>query len=348
MTKIVDFGQVQSVAITVLVDNRADLIVKSTDAVRRYTDEPLLAEHGFAALIELDGPYEEGGKGEKGKGERADERHAGMRILWDAGMTRVALMENMRRMRIDPATISKIALSHGHGDHTAAVTEVVEAAAVRPEPRKWEAGATLDEIRAWVSGRRVPVVAHPAVFRERWGIGKDGSRYGPLLPPPRAAWEAAGAEVILCEGPYPLGPGCWTTGFVPRLSFEGAGRSSTRAYREGDAFLQDDLEDDQAIAIHVAGKGLIVLAGCAHAGIVNTVRHAQAISGVERVWAILGGFHLAPAEDEEIARTIDAIVEIGPAMVVPAHCTGFKAICEFARRMPEQFVPGVVGTTYLF
>jgi 7,8-dihydropterin-6-yl-methyl-4-(beta-D-ribofuranosyl)aminobenzene 5'-phosphate synthase len=334
MDKIKNLSHTQTATITVLVDNRADLIVKSTDTVRRYTEEPLLAEHGFAALIEL--------------GDRSDRSDAGVRILWDAGMTHIALLENMRRMQIDPATIDVIALSHGHGDHTAAMAEVIKAMGVLPEPRKWEADATLEEIREWTQGRRVPLVAHPAAFRERWGIGKDGSRYGPVLPPPRAEWEAVGAQVILSEGPYQLGPGCWTTGFVPRLSFEKAGRSSTRAYREGDAFLQDDLEDDQAIAIHVAGKGLVVLAGCAHSGIVNTVRYARQISGVERVWAILGGFHLAPADDDEIAQTIDAIAEIGPAMVVPSHCTGFRAICEFSRRMPEQFVLGVVGTTYLF
>ncbi len=92
----------------------------------------------------------------------------------------------------------------------------------------------------------------------------------------------------------------------------------------------------------------MVVSGCAHAGIVNTVCYAQEISGVEKVWAILGGFHLAPAEEDEIKRTIDAIIEIEPRMVVPSHCTGFRAMAEFARRMPEQFVLGAVGTRYTF
>ena len=208
-------------------------------------------------------------------------------------------------------------------------------------------------LAVWISlGQRVPLVAHPAAFRERWGIRADGTRQGPGHPAPRAEWEALGAEVILSEGPYPLGPGCWTTGFVPRQSFEGSGAPSSRgyrrAYREGAAFLDDHLEDDQAIVAHVAGKGLVVLSGCAHRGIVNTVQRAREISGVERVWAILGGFHLAPASDETIARTIDAVIEIGPQMVVPSHCTGFRAIAEFARRMPEAFVLGTVGTWYFF
>jgi 7,8-dihydropterin-6-yl-methyl-4-(beta-D-ribofuranosyl)aminobenzene 5'-phosphate synthase len=328
LSGIEGFGRTRNVAVTVLVDNRADLIVKSTETVRRFTEEPLLAEHGFAALIDL--------------------QEIGVRVLWDAGMTPTALLANARRMEIDLSTIDAIALSHGHGDHTAAMTDAIRAIGVFPEGREWEAGATMDEIMAWTRARRVPLVAHPAAFRERWAIREDGTRYGPVQPPSRAEWEAAGAEVILSAGPYRLAPGCWTTGAVPRRSFEGMGTSSTRAYREGDTFLPDGLEDDQSIVLNIAGKGLVVLSGCAHAGIVNTVRYAQEIVGVDVVWAILGGFHLVPAEDDEIQRTIDAIVEMEPHMIVPSHCTGFRAMVEIARRMPEQFVLGAVGTTYLF
>jgi 7,8-dihydropterin-6-yl-methyl-4-(beta-D-ribofuranosyl)aminobenzene 5'-phosphate synthase len=328
MSKKANFGETQNVAITVLVDNRADLIVKSTDTVKYLDDTPLLAEHGFAALVDL--------------------KAIGVRILWDAGLTRTALLENIKRIKIDPATIDKIALSHGHEDHTAAVADVLRAMDLKPKSRKWEPGATPEEIRQWVAGRRVPVIAHPAAFRERWGIPTDGTKYGPVLPPPRAEWEALGAEVILPEGPYELGPGCWTTGSVPRLSFETSGVSSTEAYREGDAFIRDYIDEDQAIVVNVKDKGLVILSGCAHSGIVNTVNYARAISGVDEVWAILGGFHLAEAKDEEIRQTIDEIKRCQPRLIVPSHCTGFKAMCQFAVQMPDEFLPGVVGATYLF
>jgi 7,8-dihydropterin-6-yl-methyl-4-(beta-D-ribofuranosyl)aminobenzene 5'-phosphate synthase len=327
MATIENFGQTENVAVTVLVDNRADLIVESTETVKRYTEEPLLAEHGFSALIEL--------------------KEASVKVLWDAGVTRGALLENMRRMEIDPAAVDKIALSHGHSDHWAAMTEVIKAAAGRPSSREWDEDATMEEIRRWVEGRRVPLVAHPAAFRERWGVRKDGSKYGPAIAP-REEWEAAGAEIVLSEGPYELGPGCWITGTVPRRSFEQAGTPPRMAYREGDEFIRDYMDDDQSIVINVRDKGLVVIAGCAHSGIVNTVQYAREISGVERIWAILGGFHLAPAGDEEIRRTIDEIEAVKPAMVVPSHCTGFEAISRFASRMPDEFVLGVVGTTYLF
>jgi 7,8-dihydropterin-6-yl-methyl-4-(beta-D-ribofuranosyl)aminobenzene 5'-phosphate synthase len=328
MSRIEDFGETRDVSVTVLVDNRADLIVTSTETVKRFREKPLLAEHGFAALIDL--------------------KDAGIRILWDAGITTIALVENMERMEIDLSTIDKIALSHGHSDHRAAMTQVIKAASKPAAHREWEPEVSIDEILDQIKGWRVPLVAHPAAFRERWHIDKEGKKYGPGAPAPRAEWEAAGAEVILSEGPYQLGPGCWTTGTVPRLSFEKAGISGRRFYRDGETFERDRLEDDQATVLHVKDKGLVVLAGCAHSGIVNTVNHAREISGVDRVWAILGGFHLAPADEDEIERTIDEIEKLGPAMIVPTHCTGFRAISRFAERMPDAFVLGVVGTTYLF
>jgi 7,8-dihydropterin-6-yl-methyl-4-(beta-D-ribofuranosyl)aminobenzene 5'-phosphate synthase len=328
MPNLDEFGAVPRADVTVLVDNVADLLLRSTETVKRFTDQPLLAEHGFAALIDLP--------------------DVGTRVLWDAGITETALLENMRRMEIDPATIDALALSHGHGDHTAAVTAVLRAIDPLPRPKRWPVGTVPEEMQAYAQGRRVPVVTHAAAFRERWAQRDDGTRYGPVQPPPRGAWEAAGADVILAEAPTRLASGCWTTGPVPRCSFETAGSPPSRTYREGTAFPRDRIEDDQSLVLHVAGKGLVVVAGCAHSGIVNTVRYAQEISGVERVWAVLGGFHLAPAKPDEVQQTVDALREIGPALVSPSHCTGFEAIRQFAAQMPNAFVGGTVGTTFCF
>lgn len=327
MSESEGFGSTRDVEITVLVDNRSDLLLKSTETVKRFTDEPLLAEHGFAALVHL--------------------KAEGIRILWDAGMTHIALMENLRRMELDITEISTIGLSHGHGDHYTALPDVLSEISNRPSQREWPADTTAKEIDDWLARDRIPVVAHPAAFRERWGIGRDGKKYGPSVVP-RAQWEANGAAIVLSEGPFQFAPGCWTTGSVPRRSFETAGTPSRLAYREGEEFIRDYLDDDQSVVINVADKGLVVLTGCAHAGIVNTVVHAQEISGEERVWAILGGFHLAQAKEEEIERTIDAIEALQPQLVAPTHCSGFHAMARFEARMPEAFVVGAVGTSYLF
>ena len=116
------------------------------------------------------------------------------------------------------------------------------------------------------------------------------------------------------------------------------------AYRDNGEFIRDYLDDDQSVVINVEGKGLVVLTGCAHAGIVNTVTYAQELTGEDRVWAILGGFHLAQAKEEEIERTIDIIQALEPQLVAPTHCSGFHAMALFAARMPEAFV--VSSATY--
>jgi 7,8-dihydropterin-6-yl-methyl-4-(beta-D-ribofuranosyl)aminobenzene 5'-phosphate synthase len=328
MPTIENFGETQNVAITILVDNRSDLLAESTETVQRFTDAPLLAEHGFAALVHL--------------------KSSSAKILWDAGVTRVALPENLRRMKIDPATFDAIALSHGHGDHTAAISDVLHMMNLKPPARKWEATATEDEMARWVEGRRVSLIAHPAAFRERWNFANDGTRYGPVQPPPRGEWESFSAQIILSEKPYQLAPGVWLTGAIPHRSFETAGISATRRYREGNAFLPDQIEDDQAIVMNVKDKGLVVLSGCAHSGILNTVNYAREIGGVGEVWAIIGGFHLARAKDDEIQRTIAEIKSLQPKLIAPTHCTGFAAMAAFAAQMSDAFTQSLVGTTYLF
>jgi 7,8-dihydropterin-6-yl-methyl-4-(beta-D-ribofuranosyl)aminobenzene 5'-phosphate synthase len=327
MSAIDNFGAVKRASITVLVDNKADLIVQSDERVKYFEDAPLLAEHGFSALVRLDDAFT---------------------LLWDAGVSRVALVENLRRMHIDPAAIDKIALSHGHLDHYAAMTDVLTAMDLLTMDKEWQQQPDSAQVQQWVESHRKTLVAHPAAFRERWLQKDDGGLVGPFESPSRGAWEAAGVKLVLSADPYQLAPGCWTTGYVPRRSFEDSGRPKKLLYREGDAFLKDDLEDDQAVVINVTGRGLVVLSGCAHAGILNTVEYAREISGVEQVHSVIGGFHLARAEETEIQRTVNHLRSLNPRQLVPCHCTGLRALCQFALQMPGQFIEGVVGATYTF
>jgi len=328
VNEIPSFGTADRVAVTILVDNQANLIVKSTDNIVYFTKKPLLAEHGFAALIDVN------------DGER--------RILWDAGISRRALMENAARMEVDFTTIDAIVLSHGHGDHTGAVADVLDVVGRRNREREWPAGTAMADVDAWLDTQRLPIVLHPAALRELWGKDDEGKLHGPGLPPPTGTWEDLGAKIVCEEGPYRLADGFWTTGYVPRRSFEHSGRGTSTYYRDGDVLRRHDTEDDQALILNVAGKGLVVVSGCAHAGIVNTVRHAQEITGVDRVHAVIGGFHLARCEPDELEQTIAAFKGWAPTLISPSHCTGFGPICRFAAEMPGPFVPGVVGVTYRF
>jgi 7,8-dihydropterin-6-yl-methyl-4-(beta-D-ribofuranosyl)aminobenzene 5'-phosphate synthase len=328
MGRINTISSVTKVTLTVLVDNKADMIVDSSDTVQYFTEKPLLAEHGFSALIQP------GVSGES--------------ILWDAGGSDMALIENMRRMKLDFNTITKIALSHGHWDHYAAMTALLDQMQLAPKPKDWTEGVSEAELNAWLEKSQVPIIAHPAAFRERWLKKDDGTLKGPSVPPPQNRWKSAGAVIIHSENPYELAPGCWTTGHIPRQSFEESGRPKNRFYREGADFMPDDLDEDQAVVINLREKGLIVLSGCAHSGIVNTIEYARQFTGVERVHAILGGFHLARASEDEIEMTIAYIKGLQPTYIIPSHCTGFRASSQFARQVPDAFIEGVVGATYHF
>jgi 7,8-dihydropterin-6-yl-methyl-4-(beta-D-ribofuranosyl)aminobenzene 5'-phosphate synthase len=324
----IDIGSVDQVSLTVMVDNKADLIVESSEQVKYFTKVPLLAEHGFSVLIRLD--------------------NKGSAILWDAGVSKVALLENFRRMKIDVTSIHKIALSHGHLDHYAAMTDVLEALDILPEDKEWGATVKAEEVETWIEASRIPIVAHPAALRERWWVNDKGNFVGPFFPPPEQEWQALGAKIALSEEPYRLDNGCWTTGYIPRVSFEKSGRSEKLRYRKGSDFHPDDLEEDQAIVINIEGKGLVVLSGCAHSGIVNTIAYAMSFSKIDTIYAVIGGFHLARASDDEIDQTIEYFREVKPSFIIPCHCTGLHAISRFAQEFPDQFIEGVVGTTYLF
>jgi 7,8-dihydropterin-6-yl-methyl-4-(beta-D-ribofuranosyl)aminobenzene 5'-phosphate synthase len=119
--------------------------------------------------------------------------------------------------------------------------------------------------------------------------------------------------------------------------------------RMEDQWQQDPwIHDDQAVVLHVKDKGLVVLTGCGHAGAINTIRHAQELTGIQKVYAVLGGFHLTGALFEPIIPpTVAALKDLSPALIVPAHCTGWRATHAIARELPEAFVPNSVGTRFM-
>ena len=107
--------------------------------------------------------------------------------------------------------------------------------------------------------------------------------------------------------------------------------------------------DDQCAIMNLKGKGFVIITGCGHAGIINTLRNAQMLTGIERVHAAIGGFHLTGGLFEPfIGPTVSALQEIGPRYVVPGHCTGWSATHQIARALPEAFLPNSVGTEFIF
>jgi 7,8-dihydropterin-6-yl-methyl-4-(beta-D-ribofuranosyl)aminobenzene 5'-phosphate synthase len=315
---------VDSVVITTLMDNVTDVFMPDQGPARRTAasrsparvapmmqagsaPDVLIAEHGFSALVTI---------------TKDGREH---RFLFDAGTSPDGVTENMRRLQIDPASIEAIVCSHGHFDHTTGIDGLVRA----------------------VGRANMPVLIHPHFWRRRRVLlpGRD-----PLELPTtsRRALTEAGFEIIEERQPsFLFGGSVLVTGEVPRLTGYEPGFPPQQAWLGG-AWEPDPLVlDDQALIVNVAGKGLVVLTGCGHAGVVNIARYAKALTGGEPLHAIVGGFHLnGPLFEPLIPRVLDDLADLGPDWLVPAHCTGWRAQHAMAARFGDAFVPNSVGTSF--
>lgn len=246
-------------------------------------------------------------------------------VLFDAGITPDGCVENLRRLGKDPADIEAIVCSHGHFDHTAGLSGLADR----------------------LGRRNLPVLIHPEFWtRRRLAIpGRE-----PLETPTtsRRALEEVGFSVVEQQRPsFLLDGALLVTGEVDRTTDFEQGFLIHQAYR-GETWVPDPLIlDDQALNANVAGQGLVILTGCGHAGIVNICRYAQRLTGQARVHTVLGGFHLnGPLFEPIIPATLDALDQLQPDVVVPAHCTGWRAVHALAARFPQQFIQNSVGTTF--
>jgi 7,8-dihydropterin-6-yl-methyl-4-(beta-D-ribofuranosyl)aminobenzene 5'-phosphate synthase len=189
------------------------------------------------------------------------------------------------------------------------------------------------------------VMIHPEFWAKR-RIAIPGREPFELPPTSRGALEGAGFDIVEDAMPsFLLDGSVLLTGEVDRTTSFETGMPIHQALH-GDTWEPDPLIlDDQALLVHVAGKGLVVLTGCGHAGIVNIVRYAKHLTGVDRVHAVIGGFHLTGGLFERIIpETVEAIAAELPDVIMPAHCTGWPAMQRFAAKLPDAYVPNSVGT----
>jgi 7,8-dihydropterin-6-yl-methyl-4-(beta-D-ribofuranosyl)aminobenzene 5'-phosphate synthase len=242
-------------------------------------------------------------------------------VLMDAGPSSDALLYNVDALGVNLEDVDVVALSHGHYDHTGGLLEA------------------LKQMK-----KRVPVIGHPTLFDPKLSLMPHLRLIG--APVKSSDVESAGGVPLLVTGPVKIADGITTTGEVPRTTgFESVSGFWTVHNR---SFVDDMMLDDQSLVVDVEGKGLVVVSGCAHSGIINTIKYAQKITGNSRVYAVLGGFHLIGADAKRIQSTVDELEKLDPKFVGPCHCTGKKAAEKFAEVFGDRCRPLHAGDIIKF
>jgi 7,8-dihydropterin-6-yl-methyl-4-(beta-D-ribofuranosyl)aminobenzene 5'-phosphate synthase len=305
--------QVEAVRIWILTDNYYDALRPDHAIVKRYRVRPgdsIHAEHGLAYFVEtvVDGQIST--------------------CVFDFGLDPHGIINNAKLLNIDLGRADAFVLSHGHFDHWTGAIEVL-----RQNPGCAEKG-----MQFFVGEEAfLPRYSRRSGTDELMDLGRlDGQ-----------AIQESGVRVTEVTAPTRIMPGCYSTGKIERVTAYESVAPGLLVERNGKIQL-DDFRGEQALFFDIKGKGLVVLSGCAHAGIVNTIKQAQKVAGTEKVHAILGGFHLTGAKPEIIQKTVSDIKGIGPDFLAPAHCTGFEAMVAFSQAMPKEFILNTAGTQYTF
>lgn len=308
--------ELDEVTVTILVDNSVDVLMAGSPVAHRFPlrpdlfDHPFpIAEHGFSALLRV---------------RHGDDRAT---VLFDTGVSRQGFLHNLDALAVNVQEIQAVVLSHGHADHALGLPGLVQ---------------RLGE-------RSVPLVIHPEAYLERRMLLPDGSVL--QLPPPRLAdFRHEAIEVIEEVGPSMLVDGAvLVSGEVGRTTEFERGLPPHQANRGGVWESDPLIRDDQCAIMNLRGKGLVIVTGCGHAGIINIVHNAQRLTGIQQVHAVIGGFHLTGGLFEPIIpATVAALQAIGPQYVVPGHCTGWSALHQIARGLPDAYLAISAGSTFVF
>jgi 7,8-dihydropterin-6-yl-methyl-4-(beta-D-ribofuranosyl)aminobenzene 5'-phosphate synthase len=253
-------------------------------------------------------------------------------MLFDGGPVDFAVERNGTRLGIDFGAIEAAMLSHGHWDHAGGI------------PR------ALGMIQAANGGKPVPLYLHPGMFHERGTRQSDGGVLPMDRVPPPQQWVTFGAEPAVWDAPLACLDGrFFVSGEIPRITAYEKGLLGQVRRVADDAPWEPDplLMDERFLAVHVRNKGLVVFSACSHAGIVNVLHSARATFPDVKLYAVMGGFHLSGPTEAVIPDTVRDLAGFGLDLIIPAHCTGWRAVNALERAFGETVVvPSAVGKLF--
>ena len=306
--------EVDRVAITTVVDNYIDVLRQDEKVARRFSAftarqvPDLRAEHGLAHFVEIT----------RGRDT--------IRIAFDFGPSDTAITHNFRVLGLDPGAIDMLALSHGHYDHWGGL------------------GGMLRTYRRSMK-KAMTFYAGEDHFLPRWT--QRGSDRVPLGRLHRDEIERYDVQVESVRAPLLVADGVLLSGEMHEQEPFEPIPDNLRVERGG-AIVPDTFMGEQTLIANLKGRGLVVVTSCSHRGIVGICRHAARITGVPKVHAVIGGFHLSGLREERVTRVVDAFRDLEVDWIVPQHCTGFEAMASMMQRLPNEMVPSSVGSVFTF
>jgi len=317
-----DLRIVDNLTITVLVDNviewsgseKHDNVLVAGQWVKEKERNSIYVRggHGLAFLIQT------------------SIRNKNFEILYDTGPSGEILLHNLKVLGLDVSSVDAIVMSHGHWDHFGGLLAVLKR----------------------IGQKDIPVYIHPKMLNARRTVSQteEGMKINdfPQIPTADEIMTAGGRLVISADPLFLAGNTILRTGEIPRLTDFEKGFPNHQMLVDGEWIDDSKVIDDSCLGIRTS-SGIVLVTGCAHSGIVNSVKEVMKLTGEDRIRAIIGGFHLMGKRNmSRVEKTVASLKEITPGLIVPCHCTGAPAQHLMAQELPEAYVTGSTGNRYVF